>query len=295
MPSNRVAIIGDIGGHYAELRSALVNLGADPHTLELPDDLVVVQLGDLVHKGPDSKAVINLVDNMLATQPDQWVQLAGNHEGIYIHEPQFHWDEKLDDEDAATLQRWWDSGKMHAAVSIELDAGGETLITHAGVTYGYWRVVLDSPTSAKDAAERLEALKGEDLPWLWVPGEMLTGEPDELAGPMWASATSELYVSWDLASKIHGVEAPFHQVHGHSTTYNWFQQDWFAPPHLQPKITVNNRLHQTKAELAGKLFFDIDPGHGRRAARQWGPLVTRGKVTVPQGDTANVGTWLPVG
>ena len=48
LPPNgtRVAVIGDVGGHLAELRRELVRLGADQETGELPADLTIVQVGD---------------------------------------------------------------------------------------------------------------------------------------------------------------------------------------------------------------------------------------------------------
>ena len=79
-----MAVVGDIGGHVDELHRELGRLGADPQTGRLPDDLTVVQVGDLVHRGPDSERVIALVDRYLREQPGQWVQLLGNHEAHYV-------------------------------------------------------------------------------------------------------------------------------------------------------------------------------------------------------------------
>ena len=84
--AGRVAVIGDLAGHLDELRGELVRLGADASTLRLPDDLTVVQVGDLVHRGPDSDGVVALVDRYLREQPEHWVQLAGNHEGQYVRD-----------------------------------------------------------------------------------------------------------------------------------------------------------------------------------------------------------------
>lgn len=56
-----VAVIGDVHGQLTALRELLVSLGADGNTCELPHDLVIVQVGDLVHKGPDAPGVMDLV------------------------------------------------------------------------------------------------------------------------------------------------------------------------------------------------------------------------------------------
>ena len=82
--SKRVAIFGDVGGHARPLFDALVRLGMDPDTLTIPFDLTVVQVGDLIHRGPETGGVLNLVAQIIATQPARWVQLVGNHEALYL-------------------------------------------------------------------------------------------------------------------------------------------------------------------------------------------------------------------
>ena len=107
---HRFAVIGDVGGHLDELRRELRRLGADRSTGSLPNDLVVIQVGDLVHRGPDSAGVIALVDRYLHTQPGQWIQIVGNHEAQYLADPTFAWPERLDDESGRVLRGWWSDG-----------------------------------------------------------------------------------------------------------------------------------------------------------------------------------------
>ena len=57
-PAHRVAVVGDVAGHLDELRTELRRLGADGGTGRLPDDLTIIQVGDLVHRGPASDAVV---------------------------------------------------------------------------------------------------------------------------------------------------------------------------------------------------------------------------------------------
>ena len=102
-PEGRVALFGDVGGHAAELRSALVRLGADPETLALPADLTVVQVGDLIHRGPDSPGAVDIARTVMTAQPRQWVQLVGNHEAQYLAPPRFHWPERLPPEVTETV------------------------------------------------------------------------------------------------------------------------------------------------------------------------------------------------
>jgi len=51
-----------------------VSLGADRNTYELPHDLVIVQVGDLVHQGPDAEGVMHLVQQISDHQPAQWIR-----------------------------------------------------------------------------------------------------------------------------------------------------------------------------------------------------------------------------
>ena len=55
----RVAVIGDVGGHADQLRKVLRELGAESE--QLPSDLIVIQVGDLVDRGPDSIGVLDTV------------------------------------------------------------------------------------------------------------------------------------------------------------------------------------------------------------------------------------------
>ncbi|ORA39184.1 metallophosphoesterase [Mycobacterium aquaticum] len=62
----RIAVIGDVGGHALALRDELTRLGAHPDG-SLPEDLLVIQVGDLIHRGPDSAQVLDLVEHYLRT------------------------------------------------------------------------------------------------------------------------------------------------------------------------------------------------------------------------------------
>lgn len=292
MVGTRVAMIGDVHGHFGELRDALVSLGADPLTLRLPDDLTVIQVGDLVHKGPGSWEVVRMVDQYRREQPDQWVQLVGNHEAHYVNEKLFSWQGEVDEDTESILRAWWESGWMRTSAAVTRDVGDEILVTHAGLTHSFWRLVLDAPTSAVDAAARLEALRDSDMPWLWMPGAMLTGEVDKFAGPVWAEAGAEVYDDWFQAERAQGAQAPFHQVHGHSTPYAWRFGKWYAPLALQPHIRRNMRTHQTAITVAGKTIIGIDPGHGKSPVPEWSPLVVQGTVHVPEGQDTVVSSWL---
>lgn len=268
---SRVAVIGDVGGHLEELRAELLRLGADPTSRRLPPDLIVVQVGDLVHRGPDSVGVLELVDGYLEAQPDQWIQLVGNHEAQYLRRPAFDWPERLDDQAAATLTRWWVDGRMLAAVAIRspnsspINTGREEqfLITHAGLTSGFWRSVLDRLTGADRAAAAINSLIGTHEDVLFNGGQMLgSGRPDQLAGPIWAAAGPELVSSWL------GVRLPFSQIHGHSTL-----RDWGKANTVSRLTSTDEATRHEVTTLDGGRIIGVDPGHGTQPRRPWRSFV----------------------
>nr|WP_246214350.1 metallophosphoesterase [Modestobacter muralis] len=269
----RVAVIGDVGGHRAQLAQALVRLGADPGTYRLPPDLQVVQVGDLVHRGPDSPGVIALVDRLLSDQPGQWHQLAGNHEGQYVDTPAFDWPEVLPVAVQDTLRDWWSSGRMRVAAAVTLADGEQVLVTHAGLTSGLHHR-LGRPRTADDAAAALEALRETDPAALWRAGAMLGGgAPDLAAGPMWAEAGAELAASW-VADEALGVQMPFTQVHGHSSVLGWERgEPVLRAPELRDRIQVQQADRHVAVTAADGLLLGIDPGFGRTAHYRWAPLL----------------------
>jgi hypothetical protein len=268
-PRPRVAVIGDVAGHPDALRAELVRLGADPATLALPDDLTVVQVGDLVHRGPDSPAVIALVDGYLTRQPGRWVQLVGNHEAQYLREPAFRWPEVLPEPSARTLRDWWRSGAMRAAAAV---SAGEVqlLVTHAGLTEGFWRLALGSPASAVLAARALNSFIGTHEDVLLSAGQMLGGgDANYVAGPVWASAGAEVIPSW-LDS---GARLPFDLVHGHSSVADWRRRRFTVEQRIGELMSVDDARAHTTATLPGGRIVGVDPGHSRRPHHPWEAFV----------------------
>lgn len=305
MDTGRVAIIGDVHGQADELKHKLVRLGADPENFALPEDLTVIQVGDLIHRGLQSGEVLRLIDGIMEAQPGQWLQLIGNHEAQYVYRKLFEWDEELPSEDTEILQRWFDEGKMRPAAYTVTPAGNEALVTHAGLVYDVWRIVLGQPRTAKDAAARINAGVDHLTPWLWAPGEMLQGIPNRMVGPVWASATTEVYPSWMNAEAL-DIPAPFSQVHGHSSIYQWPNR-WnqgkirrtemsLTTPSLseeiQSRLILNEDQHHTTVNAAGANFIGVDPGHGKYPATQWAPLMYHGVAGSPDPETPPSMAWL---
>ena len=272
-----MALIGDIGGHQAELAQVLTGLGADPEAGMLPDDLTVVQVGDLIHRGPDSAGVIALVENMMAHQPDRWVQLVGNHEAQYLtRRPRFAWDEQLDPAPAAILRRWWHSGRMRLAAAVTGPAG-DWLVTHAGLTRGFWAGVLGRPPTAAAAAKALNRLiDTDDTAVMFRGGRMIEGRVNPAAGPIWADAADEVAASWLTVP----VELPFSQIHGHSGLFDWQAERWRAPAAMAALSRIDPAARHVTVRIGRFDQVGIDPGFGVRAGVGWRPFVLGGSRIV---------------
>jgi Calcineurin-like phosphoesterase len=253
----RVAVIGDVGGHREELRRELRRLGAS-ESGRLPDDLVVVQVGDLVHRGPDSDGVISLVNRYLHKQPEQWIQLMGNHEAYYLYAPMFRWTERLRFGSRRTLRRWSHDGLIHAAVAVQT-ADEEFLITHAGVTEQFWREQLHCAPTAVEAAKQINELARTGSAALYCGGSVLGGgPPNPMVGPIWADRVTELLPGWT------GRQLPFSQVHGHTGTHG---------PCAEPATTYDAEKRHEITRLLGGRFIGVDPGHYAEPQADWSALV----------------------
>jgi hypothetical protein len=262
---SRVAVIGDVGGHPDQLRVALLSLGASEEALRLPDDLTIIQVGDLVDRGPDSAAVVNLVGRYLDDQPGQWIQLVGNHEAQYLPGGVSFWRERLSELDAGRLRSWWGDGRIQVAAAVRTAAGDEILVSHAGLTVDAWRALAE-PLTASTAALQLNE-RPEPLIFL---GDGFVS--DTLAGPLWAEAGPELYEPW-MQFYAEGGFVPFGQIHGHSSLVRFEDQSWRSPGRVRQRATVDWQARHVSVRIGGRVFTGVDPKHGRGGAAQWRPLV----------------------
>lgn len=101
----RIAVIGDVGGHFGPLVHLLGELGVRfGAEIDWPDDLHVIQVGDLVHRGPASAEVVGLVAGLL--ERGVWTQIVGNHEQLYVDRPVFGWNEVIEETAQEQLRGW---------------------------------------------------------------------------------------------------------------------------------------------------------------------------------------------
>ncbi|GAA2691654.1 metallophosphoesterase [Actinoplanes palleronii] len=240
----RIVIVGDVGGCAEQLERVVLPLADDP-------DTVVVQVGDLVDRGPDSSAVLRLVEERLPT--GRWIQLLGNHEAQYLGGARF-WRQELAVDDAARLTTWWLREWLRVAAAVRTADGEELLLCHAGLTVDTWRE-LGAPVTASTAAGLLNT-RPEPLLWGYD-------------GPLWAEAGSRLYPSW-----LDDIEAlPFSQVHGHSTVVDFTTEGYVCEERIRARTTVDWAARHTMTRVSGGRFVGVDPKHGTSGAPRWAPLV----------------------
>ncbi len=77
-PEGPLVAIGDIPGCHSQFRDLLETIG------DWLDDAHLVLLGDLVDRGPDSAAVIDLAMQLSADRPSDVTVLMGNHERMML-------------------------------------------------------------------------------------------------------------------------------------------------------------------------------------------------------------------
>lgn len=285
-----VAVFGDIHGHVLELVEGLTCLGFNFDLggrlptgqdwsrieFEAPAGLHVISAGDLVHRGPDSDGVIRIVDNLI--NAGVWTQVAGNHEQVHVGRPMFGgYNNELSYDEEEILRRWWHDGKMLGAAGI-ITNDDEYVVTHAGVTAGFWSKYLGHPVGAAATVNAINDIRHARE--FLKPGMVLTGEIDIAAGPLWAESGRENAFSWGLMPDL---DPGFSQVHGHSSAYEWSTGRWWNDAnHVFNEMgTVEYELDYDRScitlTVGVRKIIGIDPGHGRRPNPRWAPWVVEGE------------------
>lgn len=273
------ALFGDVGGHYAPFVNGLRNLGVViGNTVDdffIPQNLTVIQMGDLVHKGPYSDALVALADNMMKSNnsnPERgnWVQLIGNHESMYIPGARVFWEFECNETSALTINRWWKEKQAQLHFIIPQNNGKPFMATHAGVGSYVYAATQRKKKGIEAFSEHLDSLQPGRMMEASFAGAMLYGKVSIHAGVFWAESTREVYSTW------RGIDAPFHQVHGHCPPFAWPQNKFWSNVHVsfRNEILLNKRNRHSLWEDNGTSFYCLDPGFGTHADRkQMTPLL----------------------
>lgn len=284
-------MVGDIGGHFPVLEAILEILGIDENG-KLPADRTVIQVEDLVRADPNFRAsntriMRTMKEILVANGPEQWVQLAGNHECAALGGPaKSDWNVKdsFDAECIAILDKLWQDRRILLAYPF-----ANTLVTHAGMTRSSWRH-MGMPRDPQTAAMRLNSRLGEDMTTMSVPGSLVTGEPNPLADCMWAEVNYELLKPWILFEDM-----PFDQVHGHASPFHWSAMDWWreTPEAVKSNTTVLPDLRRsvTTVPHTGARLTSVDWTLEKEAPASLWPLFTLEDAEGPRSWAENQNLW----
>ena len=155
----------------------------------------------------------------------------------------------------------------------------EYVVTHGGVTRGFWRHVLGGPPSAVVAAQRINALAGKDDKALFRFGTLVGDrEPEPLVGPRPGGRRQQApRRSWL------GHDLPFNQVHGHTSVYEWDAQRWHVDPAVRQMTTRDLLAEHVTVALPGGRLIGIDPGQEALGRGEWRSLELVGHPPPPPG------------
>lgn len=288
----QVAVFGDVGGHLPQFLRGLASLGVQFDPVFIPEDLIIIQVGDLIHKGPYSNQAIELSELFLSSDvSSQWIQLFGNHELQHVDAGPVFWKGcDCAESTLAILRRWWAEGVAHTAAGL---VGGqhnkglateETVITHSGLTYPFANFVLED-MSARGIVAKLNAMQVQGSKLLGRAGAHLYGGAgDPFVGPFWGLGTQEVYSTWttDYSPFLipryspDGVELfrggmPFNQIHGHSTAFLWDRRMWRATTDKYFRRLMNayqdSRYTRYRPDALSGSFLGVDPGFEADAPR----------------------------
>lgn len=256
----KVYVIPDVGAHLAAFEQMLSLAGVVSG--KIPDDSLVIQLGDLVHKGSQSLECLALADTLAAQNSGRYIQLIGNHEAHYLGGPSLEGRNgvhEIGKEALEILNRMWENNVMVAAYGLETNLG-PILFTHGGLTSAVW-AEIGKPASVVDAADTLNLLKYENPNLLFREGSLtLGGAPRFDAGILTPRTGSELVSSW-----LTWGEMPFSQIHGHETLYWWVDSAWHSdvPEEVRKSAEIDESNYRTRFAIGEHFIWSVDPGFGK--------------------------------
>jgi hypothetical protein len=219
---SKVLLIGDIGGRADVFKRVLSDCGV--RDAVIPADRLIIQVGDVVTaRYPNTAAnetCVRIADELISANPENYLQLWGNHDLARLpgaaHRVQWRGDVHPNE----VLERWWAQGSARFAAALRSSGANRwTVVSHAGVTEGYWRGLGCPPAPA--LVTMLNANVSGQHQTFVQPGALLTGDVNPAADCVWAEIDEEFYLPWMAAGR-----APFDQVHGHASPWSWDRNSW---------------------------------------------------------------------
>lgn len=268
-------VFGDTGGHASQLFASLKQIGVDLDKGIIPENVRIIHLGDLIHKGPHTSMLLEKIDKLVRRNPTQWVQILGNHEFQHIEGSPVFWRCDCNIQEVDIICNWLEMGLAAPSfavptvkkINLEVSAKPKIaipeqgiLFTHAGLTWDWWNG-LGQPANPVEVSMHLNSFP-VDL--ITVPGEML-GYVGGKPGPVWAVGNSEVFNSWESNKD----SMPFMQMHGHTSSYKWTKGEWwrkdknFQTFKKATKLNPESRAVITK--MSDSLLIGLDPGYSKLA------------------------------
>lgn len=257
----KTIIFGDSSGHLLPLLNSLKKIGFNFNTLQLPQDIRVIHVGDLVNKGNDSNLLVSIVDRIMSTNRN-WIQLFGNHELQYVAGGTQFWDTQLNDTSIATVNSWWDNQRAKLAYGLiaermtiinnkKYDFSHPLLITHSGISYE----LFENLGATQDIRTLVHQLN-----------DLSIHQAAQIDGMNTAWTTiQKLYSSWE-DQKI-GIN----QINGHNTPYDWILKE----PYPNTADYVLDYCQRVSITVSGTSFqVGTDPGFSEVADLELQPYLT---------------------
>lgn len=278
----RYIVFGDTGGHFQQLYRGLLKAGMTEE-LYLPENTIIIHCGDLVHKGPQSKEILEMIEKIRIINPGQWIQIMGNHEAQYLGGVYFRKIGLLNEFSQSILERWYNDGFLKFTYAIPAGAIIKTsnkeyvledplVFSHAGISFPFWEKFLRN-YEVEEYNNVISSLSLEDI---HKPGLMMGIECDisSPTGTIWSHGIHE---SWFLWNKINSTT--FNQAVGHIFPYLFHNFQEFFPGtdvEFQNVAEIHENELVTIAPFNDKknswMLF-MDPGYENEAHNEVQPFV----------------------
>lgn len=287
-------VFGDTGGHASQLFASLEALGVDLDTYTIPENLRIIHLGDIIHKGPASSVLIEIINLLMTNNKGRWIQILGNHESQHLRpdapdtdRAPYFWSCDCKERDKKKLNYWWKTGMASFAwgldsfdaSSLKLEVSQKPkivipdkgiLFTHGGLTNVFWTAVTDKQKIPSAVAKKLNA---SALDLVSQPGQLL-GVFNRFVGPVWAIGNTEVFPDWYMATLNKQEEMPFIQMHGHTQSFNFVRQKWFpVSKAFRDQTKLNPITRAVVTEVSNSLLIGLDPGFSTKADIQDQPFI----------------------
>jgi hypothetical protein len=258
----RRIVIGDVHGELAGLKEILLHAGLiDDHDSWAGGGSLLIQVGDVIDRGPDSRECLGLLRSLQSQAPEaggQVVRLCGNHELMLLQGDYRYVDYSDPGSLAQEIRDEVAAKKISASFS-----DGSRLYTHAGLRSAIRIAVMQGQFGAKTAvgpatrgglkklSDRLNSifissLMDGDLdshPMFHV--DKSRGGPHEIGGSFWGDYSR-------ISASQHAYDIP--QIFGHTPTRKSSVQ------HCRGLTLIDIDASMCRVYGGNRVYLEIGPG-----------------------------------